>query len=392
MVALRREEKRLVNVLIVGTDFPPNSGGISTYSREIAQVLTERCSVTVLAPGATGSRAFDETFCFEVVRTPNIPFLRTLAFLVYVPWLLVRKRTDLVLHTVWTTALASHMWHRFFRAPYFVSVHASEILDDNRSIRRRIKGYLGRWRRAALRRAAGIFPVSRYTARLIEGFGVAKARIRVITHGVDPVRFYPGTASDSSGDGGLLTVARLDLHKGHDKVLEALARLRDERLSPRYTIVGEGEERARLARMTQALGLQEQVTFAGFVSDEELLRAYADAEVFIMASREIPGRQDLIEGFGLSFLEASASGLPVIAGRSGGVPDAVLDGKTGLLVDPCDVGDIARAIKCLVTDRERARRMGEKGRKWVEEEMNWDRAGGTLLDAMQELSRDRLSS
>ena len=95
--------------------------------------------------------------------------------------------------------------------------------------------------------------------------------------------------------------------------------------------------------------------------------------------------QNLIEGFGISLLEASASGLPVIAGRSGGVEDAVLDGETGILVNPDDPHDIAQALKLLLDNNALANDLGEKGRHWTETQMSWDHAADRVLNAVQRL-------
>jgi phosphatidylinositol alpha-1,6-mannosyltransferase len=312
--------------------------------------------------------------------------LRNTTLSIYIPCLLWRYRIDAVLHTVWPSSLISHLWYWLLPVPYFVTVHASEILDDRVTWRRRTKGYLKGWRQAALEKAKGIFPVSHYSAGLVMDLGIEKNRIQVITNGVDPERFKPATTyKTENGQKTLLTVARLDLHKGHDRVLDALAILKEEGFNPHYTIVGEGEEETRLRRLAQNFGLESQVTFTGFVPDSQLPEIYAKCDIFIMASREIPGRLDLIEGFGISLLEASASGLPVVAGRSGGVADAVLDGETGVLVNPDNPQDIAYAIKLLLNDSDFAKRLGEKGRHWTETQMSWEHAAERLLDAVERL-------
>lgn len=138
--------------------------------------------------------------------------------------------------------------------------------------------------------------------------------------------------------------------------------------------------------MVQNFGLEEQVIFAGFIPESQLPAIYAACDIFVMASREIPGRLDLVEGFGISFLEASASGLPVVAGHSGGVPDAVRDGKTGFLVDPDTPEDIASAIKLLLIDSDLARRLGNEGRHWIETEMSWEHVAKRLRNAIQSLT------
>jgi len=370
----------------VGTDFPPKTGGISTYTKELASALTKKGQVTVLAPGTNNSDSFDYDCVFQIIRTPALPLLRNLAFLVYLPWLIRRYRIDVVLHTVWLTALISHIFYSFMPTPYFVSIHASEILDDTRTWRRRLKGYLKRWRICALKKAKGLFPVSRFSAKLVSSQGIAKDRICVISNGVDPQRFKVTTTHPRKNEiKKLLTVARLDLHKGHDLVLKAIAILKGEGLTPHYLIVGQGEEEKQLRKMVQILGIDCQVKFAGFIPDSELPDIYAGSDIFVMASRQIPGRLDLIEGFGISFLEASASGLPVVAGNSGGVGDAVRDGKTGFLVNPNEPEDIARALKLLLIDVDLARQLGEEGRKWVETQMNWDCVAERMHNAIRRL-------
>jgi len=375
-----------LNILIVATDFPPDRGGISTYSKELAIALSKICNVTVLATGASKIAETDKNISLKIIRTPSIPFLRIAALLFYFPLVIKRYHIGSVLHTVWLTALISHMWHWLMPVPYFVSIHASEILDDRRTWRRRIKSYLKGWRIAALNKAKAIFPVSHYGIKLATAMGIAKERIFVISNGVTPTQFQPSPSpSAMNGKKKLLTVARLDLHKGHDHVLEALAILKNQGFMPEYTIAGEGEEKMRLRMITKRLGLTHQVKFVGYIPDNLLPSTYAGADIYVMPSREIPGRLDLIEGFGISFLEASASGLPVIAGRSGGVSDAVRDGITGILVNPDDPRDIARAILLLLSDNDLALKLGNEGRKWIETQMNWDCVAERMHSAVRKL-------
>jgi len=379
--------KHDMNLLVVGADFSPYSGGIGTYTKELATFLARENRVTVLANGISNTKTFDHDSLYQIIRTPSFPILRHLAFFIYIPWILRQRQIDAVLHIVWTTALISHLWYCLMPVPYFVSVHASECHDDTVTWRRRLKSYVRRWRLAALRKARGIFPVSNYSARLVMSLGVERERVEVISNGVDTQRFMP--AENYNGNGHkqkkLLTVARLDLHKGHDRVLEALAILKTQGLTPQYVIVGRGEEEMRLSKMVRDLGLESQVVFTGFVTESQLPSIYTSCDIYVMASREIPGRLDLVEGFGISFLEASASGLPVVAGNSGGVSDAVRDGKTGMLVNPDNPENIAGAIKCLLTDDSLARRLGDEGRRWAETQMSWEQVTRRMISAMQRM-------
>ena len=376
-----------MNLLVVGADFSPYSGGIGTYTREIASFLTLKNQVIVLANGISNPKIFDNNSPYRIIRTPSFPVLRHLALFIYLPWILRRYHIDAVLHVVWTTALISHFWHYLIPAPYFVSVHGSEFHDDTLTWRRRLKGYLRKWRLLALQKSKGIFPVSNYSARLVISLGVERERIEVISNGVDTKRFKPSANYKNPDEQKkLLTVARLDLHKGHDRVLEALAILKAQGITPQYIIVGQGDEEIRLKKMTQTLGLENQVEFTGFISGNQLPPMYNSCDIYVMASREIPGRLDLIEGFGISFLEAGASAMPVVAGDSGGVSDAVRNGKTGILVNPDKSDDIASAIKRLLIDEELARRVGNEGRRWTETQMSWEQVAERLVNSIQRMA------
>src|SRR5262249_28770373 len=152
-----------------------------------------------------------------------------------------------------------------------------------------------------------------------------------------------------------LTVARLIPRKGIDTVLRALATVVLSVPRVAYCIVGEGPEEARLKTLVNDYGLTPHVIFAGALEFGALAAAYRAADVFVMTPRE-SGHS--VEGFGIVYLEAGAFGLPVIGSRSGGVPDAIIDGETGLLVEPDDAEGLARILVRLLTDRALATRLG----------------------------------
>lgn len=356
--------------------------GIAVYSSRLAKAIAETgVEVTVLALGAKDARAFDARQPFRTVRTPSLPVLRYALVPPAFAWLVLRNRYEAVWHTVWTSALLSWLVSPILPSPFYVSAHASEILDDTLTWRRRLKSWLKPAKIRALRGAAGLFALSRYSAECLRGMGLAGERVRVVTGGVDPGRFTPRDGAPRTGPPRLVTLARLDLHKGHDRVLEAMALLAARGRTLRYAICGEGDEHARLEEMAKRLGLT-GVEFLGWQPDERLPALLRESDIFIMTSREMPGRLDLIEGLGISFLEASAAGLPVIGGRSGGVPDAVLDGRTGLLVDPDDPRAIAAAVERILDEPGLAARLGREGRRFAEEEVAWPRVARKVLDAM----------
>jgi phosphatidylinositol alpha-1,6-mannosyltransferase len=186
------------------------------------------------------------------------------------------------------------------------------------------------------------------------------------------------------GDILLLSVGRLQRRKGHDIAIQAIATLRTRLPNLRYVIAGDGEERSRLERLAADLNVQDRVFFAGIVSDADLPAFYAACDIFLLPNRVDEGD---IEGFGIVFLEAAASGKPVIGGNNGGVPEAVDRDVTGLLVDGADVWAVAAAIADLATSEERRGRMGLAGRVRAHGSFSWQRAAA----AVSELQRREAS-
>ncbi|MEO5568451.1 MAG: glycosyltransferase family 4 protein, partial [Gemmatimonadaceae bacterium] len=169
----------------------------------------------------------------------------------------------------------------------------------------------------------------------------------------------------------MLTVARLVPHKGQDTGLRVLAELQNEFPDLRYVLVGDGHYEGDLRRLAVDLGVAARVVFAGDLTDAELSEAYATSTVYLGLSRI--DRQINAEGFGISFLEAAASGVPSVAGDSGGVSSAVLDGETGFLVPPPEVTAAAGKVRALLTESLLRERMGAAARSAVENQFNWGR-------------------
>jgi phosphatidylinositol alpha-1,6-mannosyltransferase len=207
--------------------------------------------------------------------------------------------------------------------------------------------------------------------------------IRVVPLGADPDTFRPGVDSsmvrDRYGLHGrrwLLSVARLTRHKGLDTAIRTLADLGSTYPDLGYVIVGSGEDAAFLANLSHALGVADRVKLLRDVPDDELPGLYNSAQVYLGLSRHME-RQ--VEGFGISLVEASACALPVLAGRTGGIPDAVRDGETGLLVDVDQPGEIRVGLRRLLDDPELASRLGAAGRRSVETYYNWNRVARDII-------------
>jgi phosphatidylinositol alpha-1,6-mannosyltransferase len=245
-------------------------------------------------------------------------------------------------------------------------------------------------RRRVLHGSDGIFAVSRYTAGLARELGVDPGRVHVVPNGVDAARFdLPDAAErarrfrerhDLVDRPCFATVARLQPHKGIDTGIAALPVLRKKLPRATYVVVGEGPDAARLRGLAQQLGVADGVRFLSRVSDDEVVDALVACDAFALLSREaIPD----VEGFGLVLLEAGACGRPVLGARSGGIPDAVAEDDSGLLVAPDDVPATADALARLLGDAELALRLGEGGRRRARGALSWDRAAQAIYEAME---------
>ncbi|HWF32067.1 MAG TPA: glycosyltransferase family 4 protein, partial [Solirubrobacteraceae bacterium] len=199
-----------------------------------------------------------------------------------------------------------------------------------------------------------------YTAGLVAAAGARPSRLVVFGKGTDvPAQTEPLLLERPT----IVTVARIEeRYKGHDAILGALPLVLAKVPDAQWVVIGEGSLRAGLEALARSSGIAGSVRFLGAVGDEERNLWLRRANVLAMPSR-LPAGGFAGEGFGIAYLEAGAYGKPVVAGNVGGALDAVLDGETGLLVDPRDTAALAQALVTLLLDRELAARLGEAGRK-----------------------------
>lgn len=238
--------------------------------------------------------------------------------------------------------------------------------------------------RAALRRSDRVVSVSSYTATMVATLqGVAEKALRVIPPPLDPA-FLAAAHDWRSGAAGaqarLLTISRLssaDSYKGIDQVIAVLPIVRGRVPRVVYTIVGDGDDRARLEILARAHGLAECVRFEGRVPDERLHALLGATDLFVLPSQR--------EGFGIVFLEAMAYSKPVVAGAHGGTPEVVVDGQTGLLVKHDDMANLGHAIVSLLLDPARCQAMGEAGRERVHTAYSYERFRSSIFSLLDEL-------
>ncbi|WBP89247.1 glycosyltransferase family 4 protein [Kitasatospora cathayae] len=372
--------------LIVTNDFPPRPGGIQAFVHNMA-VRQPAGSIVVYAStwrDGTEVRRFDAEQPFPVIRD------RTK---VMVPTPRVTRRAAEILRaekcdSVWFGAAAplglmAPTLRRAGAGRLLGMTHGHEAawaqLPGSRQLLRRIGAgtdvltYLGEYTRSRIAAAVG----PRAAARMVQ-----------LPPGVDESTFH-------SGSGGaevrrrlgladrpvVVCVSRLVPRKGQDTLIEAMPQILADVPDAVLLIVGGGPYRAELEKLADAKGVRASVRFTGSVPWEELPAHYGAGDVFAMPCRTRRGGLD-VEGLGIVYLEASATGLPVVAGDSGGAPDAVLEGETGYVVPGGSAAAAAERIVRLLRDEELRRRMGEAGRRWVERSWRWDLLAGRLTSLL----------
>jgi phosphatidylinositol alpha-1,6-mannosyltransferase len=366
--------------LIVTNDFPPRQGGIQSFVHGLA-LRQPPGSVVVYASDHTGSAAFDAAQPFPVLRHRTGLLLPTPA---------ARRRavaalTEFGCTAVWFGAAAPLA----LMAPGLRAAGAERIVATTH-------GHEAGWAmlpggRQALRRIGAGCDVVTYLGeyfrqRLVSTAG-RSAELVQLTPGVDVDTFRPDVdGSEVRHRYGLtdrpviVCVSRLVPRKGQDTLLHALPLVRHRVRDVKLLLVGAGRYQEELHALAGSLGVADSVVFTGGVPHEQLPAHYAAGDVFAMPCRTRRGGLD-VEGLGIVFLEASATGLPVVVGDSGGAPDAVLDGRTGFVVDGRSVGAVADRLIQLLTDDVLRARLGAAGRAWVERDWRWD----VLADRLRNL-------
>jgi phosphatidylinositol alpha-1,6-mannosyltransferase len=265
---------------------------------------------------------------------------------------------------------------------YGVLVHGGDLLKELHAIHH--NPFARKTARALLRSAASVVANSHWTREQAQkvlrelGLDPQAERVKVVPLGTDPEQFRPGIDAREvraryrlNGARWALTVARLEPYKGVDTALRAVARIRKGGVDLHYVVVGVGKQRSAYRRLAESLKIANAVRFVGPVPDADLPALYNAAEAYLGVSRK--DQRVGVEGFGIALAEAAACGLPVIAGHSGGLSEAVQDGETGLVVNPEDLDAVVAALDRVLSDQLFARRLGQAGRKAVETYYNWDR-------------------
>ncbi|MGW4378432.1 glycosyltransferase family 4 protein [Kitasatospora sp. NPDC004531] len=368
----------MATTLIVTNDFPPRQGGIETFVHAMAVRVPDH-DVVVYTSAEPGARAYDATLPFPVVRDPSRLLLPTRR----VTRRAVRIAREHGCDRVWfgaaapLAAMAPALRREAGVRRLVATTHGHEIWWARTPGARRVLRRIGT-------HCDVVTYLGEYTRRRIGPALGPRARMSRLVPGVDPSLFRPSEAERRGvreqfglGDAPVvLCVARLVPRKGQDALIRALPLIRRRVPGATLLLVGRGPDEARLRRLAgrHAPGA---VVFAGGRRHADTAPFYAAADVFAMPCRTRRAGLEA-EGLGIVFLEASAARLPVVAGRSGGAPDAVLPHRTGAVLDGRDLAALADAVCCYLEDPSHAREFGLAGRDWVRRQWSWDASAAHL--------------
>ena len=388
-----------LRLVLVTETFPPHAGGSRYYYYNLFKRLAAlQCDVTVLTKKVPGWHDFDsreQTESFHIKRRfhplPNLHYpqlLKTIPPLVAAGASSLFCRPD-VFHygDYFPHGSVGVMLKKAFHLPFITYAHGEDItLVDGLRFQPKIRDW-------TYRAADAVIANSEFTVKQLERIGIDLAKVHKITPGLDTSIFYPESPDRSLRERYaidkeivLLTVGRLVPRKGHACVLKALASLQNDIPPFKYIIAGCGPDESKLRSQVAEFNLQDKVVFAGMVPGSELNRYYNLADIFVMPNLEIAGD---IEGFGMVFLEASAAGKPVVAGNSGGAPEAVVHGETGFVVDPHADGELRNILRMLLSDRELRLTLGTSGLHRTRSVFDWDSRAVSLKQISAEVALRR---
>ncbi len=379
--------------LFLTMGFPPDVGGIQRLVYEVARRFDKPVVITRFFNGA---EEFDTKLKnFTIYRTSNkrsllykflFPFSPMLAwFFENKTYLEKAIKQDKI-----TRIHCTHIFSGFcgvyakwrYGIPFVVYVHCQEVFRFYYPWYNPFSWFI---KNLVLKEAKRVYTITSKMAEYLSQT-IDKEKITLSPLASNPKYFVPLKKNphlvkkyDLQNKKVLLTISRLDAHKWVDVTLEALAKLVTKFTNLVYLIGGEGPDKERLESMVKELNLSKHVIFAGKVAENEILKFYNLADIYVLINRDLP-KEGTYGGYGMVLLEANACEKPFVVGRASFFDATPIDGKTGLIVDPLDINDIAKALEKILTNTKYAKQLGKNGRKRVLEFSNYDNMVKVIID------------
>lgn len=382
--SIRTVSQSFVRVFVVTNDFPPRIGGINYYVDQLMRRFPAG-TVTIFSSRYAGWEAFDREYPHEVIRLETEMMLPTPAVRRRLHDELRSHKPDVVVFgATWPLGHMGPGIRRKLDIPYVGFTHGLELTGAL------VPGLM----RPIGRQASLLTAPSNWSKGKLEGAFGWNGRMQVLPSGIDTERFHRGISDavvrERHALGGrpvICCVSRLVPRKGQDMLIRALPAIARQVADVRLLIVGVGPYEASLRKLAASTGVSDRVTFAGAAPYEELAAYFRAGDVFAMPCRVRWFGFD-IEALGAVFLQGAAVGRPVIAGATGGAPETVIHGKTGLAVDPTRPEPLVEAITPLLLDRDRAEAMGRAGAEWMRAKWTWDHMADRLKEMLRHLGSE----
>lgn len=371
--------------LLITLEFPPQIGGVGNYLFNIVNYFPTQ-DIVVLAEKTPTLPPFTNYKVYQKKLLTTFKFIwPKWIFLFFLAKKIIKEESIKYIQVshalpVGTVAL---MIKKYLGLPYLVYTHGMDILLPQSSKRKT------RLIKSIFNNADRVIANSRFTKDELLKLGVDDEKITIVHPCANSVPKKIDLKKQEEivnkyhlqNKKILFTVGRLVARKGHDLVIKSLRKVIDRFPNVVYLVSGDGPNKQNLINLTDAMNLSDKVVFLGEISDDDLQIFYRLCNIFIMPAREIKGKGD-VEGFGLVFLEASLFAKPVIGGKSGGQPDAIEDGYSGLLVNPNDENEIANTIIKLLESPELAKKLGQQGRQRAMEKFRWDEEAKKIINLL----------
>lgn len=372
------------SVLLATLDYPPRKGGVATFLANFVECFP-RGAVHVLAVEEGDTHKLDVGSDHAIYRRRLLMTRlrpRWLTGLYWTDWLWRKEKPSMLLVShLLPMGTVARLLKKHRKLPYGVIIHGMDL-----ALAMHAGGGKLKEAKRVLAGADLVIANSAYTAALVKGVGVPESKVMVLRPSpgfplyltVDHEKVSAARAACGFGTSfGLLALGRLVARKGFADAISAVAELMKRGVDVRLCVAGDGPERTKLQKLAETKGIADRVRFLGTIADQDLPALYGACDAFITVPKSIGPD---VEGFGIVYLEANVMGKPVIGSRAGGVPDAVIDGKTGLLVPPGDIAAIADAIERLVNDPALRQRLGEAGQRRVREDFGWRRQSRPVIE------------
>lgn len=364
-------------ILLISLETPPAVGGIATYVGDLARSL-DPTQVILLAPPMKDSKEWDKSQPFAVIRSPFLfPRFFWPRWIRLIPLLrrVIREnKIDIMMvHHTLPVGYGALVMKRWLKTPFLLFSHGTDLLAGTQTP----------WKKRMTAMVAGgaeqiIFNSESLKRRFLRVIPEMEAKARVVYPCPDPLFLEPPDQKKNEllreryalhGKRVLLSVSRLDDGKGFPHLIRMMPALLARVPHLVWLIVGDGPKRVELLKSIQKANLQNVVRYIGEIPHRDLKPYYDVSEVFALLTHPDEGRE---EGLGLVFLEAAAAGKPIVAGKSGGVEEAVLHTETGIIVDIFK-GDppVIEAIAGLFEERVFAERLGRQGRERIKTQFLW---------------------